>query len=184
MAETGNSRYRDALDEYGHDPDALYDYLQKNRLADPSLALGYYLMRAEKLMNRNQSDIADEAGVSRAFISAILSGRTRSTPQTYTRIARAVGANPLEFLIAEGFIDAADVAAYQMPGAREWQQMGEMLVGLDEADRHNTVAMVRAIVKTVLAERESRQGRKLSVPSIEEDEAPTKRGRKTTTNGR
>lgn len=163
MAE---SPYRDAEEKYENDPDALYDYLREHRLDDPSLTLGYWLKHADRVLGLNQSDVTRRTAVvkdgdvvvpelSRGFLSAVLSRRTRATPDTYTRIASAVGANPLEFFIAEGWIDPSDIVAYSLPHASDWQPIAKKLDAVPAADRRKVVALVGSIIDAALTERNS-----------------------------
>lgn len=160
----GESPYRDAEERFVNDPDGLYQYLREHRLDDPSLCVGYWLMRADRELGMNQSDVARRTAVirdgqivvpelSRGFLSALLSGRTRATPDTYTRVARAVGANPLEFFLAEGWVDPADIATYSMPHANEWQPIAKKLDAVPPTERRKVVALVGSIIDTLLSER-------------------------------
>lgn len=158
------SPYREAEQNYVNDQDGLFEYLRQHRLDHSSLCLGYWLLYADRVLGMNQSDVARRTGVwkdgevvvpelTRGFLSALLSGRTRSTPDTYTRIARAVGANPLEFFLAEGWIDPSDIVAYSLPHANEWQPIAKKLDAVPPLDRPKVVVLVGAIIDTVLAER-------------------------------
>lgn len=151
-----NTPYRTAQRNFANDEDGLYEYLEKNRTEDLTLCLGYYLMRADRMLGMNQSDIASRTGapgvepVSRGFLSAMLSGRTKAAPETITRIARAAEANPLEFFTAMGLIDPSDIAAYQLPEARDWMPIAKKLINVPLAQRPRVVALVGAVIDTVL----------------------------------
>lgn len=158
---TSTSDYRDALERIGgvgatimqltdQQREDLYEYLRANRTQDVTLCLGYHLMRAERDFNLNQSDVAERADVSRSFISSILSGKSLATPESFTKIARAVQANPIEFLLASGLIDRSDLLAYQLPDAEDWQPIAALLVNIPNTERRNAIAVVGAILRTLL----------------------------------
>lgn len=160
MAE---SPYRDAEQKF-NDPDELFDYLREHRLDDASLCLGYWLMYADRELGLNQSDVARRTAVvkdgevivpelTRGFLSAVLSRRTRATPDTYTRIARAVGANPIEFFLAEGWVDPSDITAYSLPHANEWQPIAKKLDAVPPTERRKVVALVGSIIDAVLMDK-------------------------------
>lgn len=123
LLDEGDSPYKRAKEQFGEDKDGLYDYLREKRLDDPSLCLGYYILRARRERNLNQADIAErtrtrtDPPITRSFLSAALSGSSGIRADTWVRIAHALDANPLEFFISEGWIDPGHIAAYQVPTA-------------------------------------------------------------------
>jgi len=160
------SAYREALENIGgvgaqittltpEQQDELYEYLRRHRTEDVTLCLGYHLMRAERDFNLNQSGVAERAGVSRSFISSILSGRSLATPQSFTAIARALNANPIEFMLAAGLIDKSDLVAYQLPDAAGWQPIAQMLTNVPSEERRNAISVVGAVLRTLLARLDS-----------------------------
>lgn len=160
-SSTDGSPYREAEARFRNDTDGLFLYLRDHRLEDPSLCLGYWLMRADRELGMNQSDVAARTAVyrgatvvikplTRGFLSAVLSNRTRATPDTYTRIARAVGANPIEFFLSEGWIDPADVTVYSLPHASDWSPIAQKLDMVPVSERPKVVALVSSIIDAVL----------------------------------
>jgi hypothetical protein len=159
---TGDSLYKRAKDQFGEDKDGLYEYLRVHRLNDPSLCLGYYLMRAQREMNLNQSDVAERTGtrteqpISRSFLSAALSGRSGIRADTWARIAHAVDANPLEFFISEGWIDSGHIAAYQVPAANIILPLATKLEQIKGRQQQlAAVSMLTAVLDTVLIQQAS-----------------------------
>ena len=156
VTQPTGSPYQQALSRFDADRDGLYRYLEEHRLEDPSLCLGYYLERAKRELGLNQSEVADRTGsrteppVAKQFLSAILAGRSGVRPETYVRIASVVGANPLEFFIASGWVDPADIAAYQVPGAEQLGSIARKLEQLEPGYRRSATALVEAVLDTVL----------------------------------
>jgi len=162
----GDSRYQRAKEEFGEDKDGLYDYLREHRLQDPSLCLGYYLMRAQREMNWNQTDVAErtrtrtEPPITRSFLSAGLSGRSGIRADTWVRIANALDANPLEFFIAEGWIDVGHIAAYQVPAANVILPIATKLEQIQGRQQQiAAVAMLGAVLDTVLLQQATQNPR-------------------------
>lgn len=161
----GNSLYVQAKDRFGEDKDGLYDYLREQRLNDPSLCLGYYLLRASREMNWNQADVAErtrtrtEPPITRSFLSAALSGRTGIRADTWVRLANALDANPLEFFISEGWIDTGHIAAYQVPAANVILPLATKLEQIQGRQQQlAAVAMLGAVLDTVLIQQSTHPG--------------------------
>lgn len=144
------SAYREVEERFSRDQDELYDYLREHRLEEITLCVGYWLMFAERELNRNQTEVAAEMGVSRGFLSLVLSGQSKAQPGTYTQMARAVGANPIEFFLAEGWLEPADLKAYSLPFASDWAPIAHKLDAVPPAQRRNVVVLVGAVLDTVL----------------------------------
>lgn len=152
------SAYREAEKRFEGDEEGFYRYLAENRLDDPTLCLGYWLKNAERYLNLNQSDVAARTGTNteppftRGYLSLLLTGGSNATPATYTRIARACGANPIEFILADKRwgITEADVAAYQLPFAQDWSPVASKLAQVPIHRRRAVVALVAAIIDTII----------------------------------
>ncbi len=108
------SPYRAAQERFA-DKDQLYAYLQDHYREDFTLWLGYYLLQAERREGCTRSDVAADAGVPKILIEEMLSGLPEANPTTYCRIARALGANPIELFIVLGWLAANDIAAHTQP---------------------------------------------------------------------
>lgn len=151
------SPYREAEQKYGDDEDGFYEYLRQHRLDDPSLCVGFYLKRAARELNRNQSDVAaftessSAPPVTRGFISQMLTGHTKATPSTYTRLARAMDANPVEFFLAEGWLDTGDLLAYHLPYATDWTPVAKKLADIPALRRPAVIEVVSAVLDTLSA---------------------------------
>ena len=164
VAELTGSAYRDALAKIGgpgtddirqlnsEQRDQLFEYLEQHRLKDITLCVGYWLVWAERNLNMNQSDVADAAGVTRSFISSLLSGRTLSKPETFERIARATGANPVEFLVAAGLVEPSDILAYQVPGRADLQVLADKLIHIPAHKRQKYVTLAASILDLAIDE--------------------------------
>lgn len=153
----GGSVYARTREQFGEDEDAFYDWLREHRLEDVTLTLGYYLMRAKRDMNLNQTDVAErtrtrtEPPITRSFLSASLAGRSSTRADTWVRIAHALDANPLEFFIAEGWIDPGHIAAYQVPAANVILPLATKLEQIKGRPQQlAAVAMLGAVLDTVL----------------------------------
>ena len=112
--------------------------------------LAYWLEKVRIEYNWSNSDVAERANLSRAAISSILNGHTSATAGTWASIARAVGANPLEFFIAEGWVYSADVATYvENADTRELQTLGVILEEIDPKHHQAFIKMVSAVADTL-----------------------------------
>jgi hypothetical protein len=161
----GDSLYMRAKERFGDDKEGLYEYLREHRLDDPSLCLGYYLMRALREMNWNQADVAErtrtrtEPPITRSFLSAALSGRSGIRGDTWVRLANALDANPLEFYIAEGWIDTGHIAAYQVPASNVILPLASKLEQIKSRQQQlAAVAMLGAVLDTVLLQQNTHPG--------------------------
>src|SRR5215212_8843364 len=100
-AVTSDSPYRRAVIDLGDGSDQLWEYLESHKHEDASLAVGWALERAKRFFNRDAASVAqrtavlDSSGnlveepISKSFVSALLSGRSKASPPTYTRLAHA-----------------------------------------------------------------------------------------------
>lgn len=168
---SGDSSYQRAKDRFGDDKDGFYDWLREHRLDDVTLCLGYYLERAKREFNWNQTDVAErtrsrtEPPITRSFLSATLSGRSGIRADTWVRIANALEANPLEFFIAEGWIDVGHIAAYQVPAANVILPIATKLEQIKGRQQQiAAVSMLGAVLDTVLLQ-QATQNQHEKVPS-------------------
>lgn len=178
---TSDSAYRRAEAEYGTASDELWEYLEKNKHEDGTLAVGWALERARRYFHLDQQTvaqrtaIADGAGnvveepISKSFISALLSGRTKAAPPTYARIAHAAQVSPLEFYLAEHWLDPADISAYDMAEKDVALPIIQKLLSLPEWRRPRAKAVVLSVLES-LAEAEN-------VPPPEAEEATNGNGK-------
>ena len=146
---TADSPYRRIEAEYGAGTDALWEHLEKNKHEDISTAVGWALERAKRYFHRDQATIAEMSGLSKSFISALLSGRTKASPGTYTQIARAAEVSPLEFLLADGLIEPADIAAFSMPEKDVALPIIQKLLELPEFRRARAKAVVLSVLDSI-----------------------------------
>jgi hypothetical protein len=153
---TGESPYSKAKIHYRHDSDAFYEYLRTHRLEDATLCLGYYVERAKRERGWNQTDIAErtktptDPPLTRSFISAALAGRTGVKADTWKRVADALEANPLEFYLAQGWLDPGDIAAYQVPHASLLMGVSRLMDQVDPENYQPFLDMVKAMIDVVL----------------------------------
>lgn len=163
-----NSPYRIAQRKFGPDLDAFWEYLQKERDNDPTLNLGYHLMRVEREMGWNQSDVAGRTGViqggkvvekplTRGYISALLSGRSQAHPETLARVYRAIGANPAEYYRTKGWLDDAEIAAAVSPMVELAMPLLRKLAGAPPALQPTLLAVLTASIDTLLLARTEQQ---------------------------
>lgn len=161
----GDSQYRRAKDRFGEDDDALYEYLRYHRLEDTTLCLGFYLMRAQRELNLNQADVAErtrtknDPPITRSFLSVLLGGRSGIRADTWVRIANALDANPLEFFIAEGWIEPGHISSYQVPHSDLMLPLATKLDEVRPEFRQSAVAMIVAVIDTVLLQQKTLEGR-------------------------
>jgi hypothetical protein len=164
------SKYRAAEATYGRNTDALFAYLHEHRLEDLTLCLGYWLLYADRTLGLNVSDVAARAKrpvdtrvegeaatvveepLSRGFLSAILSGRSKAKPQTFRRIAEVIGCNPLEFGLADGWFDEVDIRNYKLPSAGDFSPVARELDDIPIGERRKVVALMLAIVQLAKAD--------------------------------
>lgn len=121
------SAYRRAESQFGTNTDALWEYLEAHRLDDPTLAIGWALLRARRYFNWDNQTVASKTAVSnergdlieeplsKTFISSLLSGKSSASPSTYRRLAKVCEVSPLDFYLAEGWLDPGDIGAYNLP---------------------------------------------------------------------
>jgi transcriptional regulator with XRE-family HTH domain len=159
-----NSPYRIAQRDYGADLDGFWEYLKANRDNDPTLNLGYHLMRVEREQGWNQSDVAGRTGVTqggkvidkpltRGYISALLSGRSQAHPETLARVYRSMNANPAEYYRCKGWLDDAEIAAAVSPMVELAMPIIRKLASASDAMRPTLIAVVLASLDTLLMNR-------------------------------
>lgn len=152
----GQSLYRRMKTQYGDDEEGFYRWLREHHLEDTSVCLGFYLKRAERELNLNQADVAartgtrDEPPLTRSFISALLRGRPGIRADTWVRIAKACDANPLEFFLAEGWIEQGDISAYKVPHANMMLGLARKLDDFSPAFQQTFITMAEAMADTLL----------------------------------
>lgn len=121
--KTPESAYREAEAKFAGRLNELWAYLEQHRQEDPTLCIGWALRRAERFLGLDQSMVAERTAVtdrrgrtivppiSKSFVSAMLSGRSKVSPEVYARLARACEVSTVEFFLAEGWLEPADFAA-------------------------------------------------------------------------
>lgn len=139
---------------YGEDENTLFEFLRAHRLDHPTLTVGYYVLRAKRFQNWTQADIAARTivggrAITRGFISAFLLGTTGGTPETLTSMMRAMGANPVEWYLAYGWLENGDLAAYGMAGGEAWVPIANRLANMREEDKVKSVALVEAVLDII-----------------------------------
>lgn len=149
------SPYREAEAKFGDDIEGLREYCRQHRLDDITLCLGYWLLYAESELNMNNSAVTAAIGNSRGFLSQVLGGRTTAAQQTYAKIARLVGANPLEFLIAQGLVDVGDIAAYNLPHANDLVLVARKFEQVPPTERPKVAALIVSVIDAVLSARDT-----------------------------
>jgi hypothetical protein len=156
------SPYRKAERELGAGTDEFWEYLEAHRREDPSLCIGWALMRASRYLNIDQAAVADRTAsvgrdgtvlvepITKSFVSAMISGRSRVSPQTYTRLAAACEVNCLEFYLAEGWIQPEEIGAFSVPGREEALPILQRLAQIKDYDvRIRARAVVLAVLDSI-----------------------------------
>ena len=88
------SLYRVAQEHFrGEDEVVFINFCRKNRTKEFTLALGYFLFRAAE-HGKSQSRVAEEVGVSRAYISALLSNAVIPSDEILTRLEEVLNTGP------------------------------------------------------------------------------------------
>jgi hypothetical protein len=161
VVEGTESLYRKAERELGRDPDAFWEYLERHKHDDRTLCIGWAIKRAERYLNRDQATVAQhtavvdrtgrvlEEPISKSFVSAMLSGRSKVTPQVYVRLAEACEVSELEFYIAEGWTQPASIAAYNTPERAMAQPILARLAALRPDQQPSAVAVVLGVLDSV-----------------------------------
>lgn len=160
-----DSPYRLAQRQYGADLDGLWEYLTKHRDDDPTLNLGYHLMRTDRERGWNQSDVAGrtevvqggrvtEKALTRGYISALLSGRSQAQPETLARVYRAMGANPAEYYRCKGWLDDAEIAAAVSPLVELAMPLLRKLAAAPREMQPSLLAVLDASIDTLLMARD------------------------------
>lgn len=118
------SLYRHSESKFINHPDKLWALLEQDRHDDPTLCIGWALERAKRIINRSKDAVVARTGyyneqgkkieepISVSTLEDLLSGHYKATPQLYVRLARACEVSVLEFYIAEGWVEAEDIAAF------------------------------------------------------------------------
>jgi hypothetical protein len=173
------SAYREAERAYGHDPDAFWEYLERHKLDDWTLAIGWAFVRAKRFRGWDQTTVSartavtDHRGriieepISKTFITSMLSGKSHPAPPTYARLARAMEISPLVFYLAEGWLDPADIASYDLPEREESLPVIQRLAKLPEEQRPKARALIFSILDSIYDVEQYRQAPKSS-PSKEQ----------------
>jgi transcriptional regulator with XRE-family HTH domain len=126
--------------------DRFYEVIRDHRFEDTTTLLGYWLLSAQRDLNLTQSDVADRVDISRGHISSLLRERSTSLPETFTRIARATGHNPLDMMLVLGYINRGDVLSYQLPHSEDWLPIAERLDKVPRSERRKAVALINEIL--------------------------------------
>ncbi len=95
------------------------------------------LKRARNMANLSQMKLAEKADLSVGYICDLESGRRWGTPETFSRLASALGINPFELLLPRNF-DAA--SSYELSKQREF------LSRLNEALKLNVSSAVNKAI--------------------------------------
>ncbi len=161
------SSYREAESQFGTNTDELWEFLEVNRLNDPTLAIGWALLRARRFFSWDNMTVAqrtavrDELGnlieepISKTFLSSLLSGKSKASPHTYKRLARVCEVSPLDFYLAEGWLDPGDVAAYTIPDRELATPVLTKLLRIPRHMRAKARAVVLAVLDSIYEEAES-----------------------------
>lgn len=156
------SAYRQAEQTY-KDPDEFLEYLHTHRLDDVTLCLGYWLRKAEKDLGFDQATVAartevrnaagaiTQRALTRGYLSQVLTGATRADPHTWVRLADVLGANPVEFYLAEGWLRPAHIESYNSADNHLFLPLLDALLQIkDRSLRRSAVAVATATVTTIL----------------------------------
>lgn len=178
------SLYRQMEAKFGADEDAFFEWLEHNKHEDYTVAIGWALMRARRYYNLDQVQIAgrtrvvDSRGrelvppITKSFISAMLSGRSKVQPDVYERLARACDVNPIHFFIAERWMSPSDVAAFNVPERDVALPLLAKLDQIPEPQRPAARATVLAVLDTLIATTRGMEERAVAEP-------PSERARRT-----
>jgi hypothetical protein len=155
------SAYREAEHRFEGRPDEFWEFLERNRREDPTLAIGWAVMRARRFYGWDQVTIAQrteikdarghviEEPISKTFVSSLLSGKSNALPLTYLRLARATEVSPIEFYLAEQWLDPADVIAFSMPDKETALPVLQKLLSIPEKSRPKARAVALAVLDSV-----------------------------------
>lgn len=170
------SAYRKAENEFRGQPDGLWAFLEANKHEDWTLCIGWALRRADRFYNLDQQQVAERTAlldnqgrvlvpaVSKSFLSAMLSGRSKVAPEVYTRLADACGVNPVEFYLAERWLSPAQVAAYQMPERELVLPILSKLTAVPRTEQPAALAVVLSVLDSLKAAAERMTARQNSSP--------------------
>lgn len=126
------------------------------------MAIGWAIERAKRFFNYDQATIADrtavygpggemiEAPISKSFVSAMLSARSRVSPEVYKRLARATNVNVIDFHIAEGWEDEADIGAYHFVDQEVAHPILTRILKLPRHQRARAVGVVTATLDSIM----------------------------------
>jgi hypothetical protein len=159
---TSESAFRRAEREFAGRPDEFWEWLEQHRHDDPTTAIGYAVERAKRYYGYDQADIAArtevtdpsgkliEPAISKSFVSAMLSARSRVSPEVYRRLAVATDTNVIDFHIAEGWEDQADIAAYHFPEQDVAHPIITRILSLPPEQRSRAVGVVTAVLDSII----------------------------------
>lgn len=157
------SAYRKAENDFRGQPDQFWEYLERNKHEDWTLCIGWALRRADRFYNLDQQQVAERTAVvdsngqvlvppvSKSFLSAMLTGRSKVAPDVYTRLADACGVNPVEFYLAERWLSPAQVAAYQMPERELVLPILTKLTAIGRSEQPAALAVVLSVLDSLKA---------------------------------
>lgn len=154
------SPFRDAERKFGDDRDALWAWLEDNKHSHPTVAIGWAIERARRYLNLDQAAVAErtavyrdgqliEPAISKSFVSAMLSARSRVSPEVYRRLAAATDVNVIHFHIAEGWEDEADVASYHFADQEVAHPIITRILRLPRDTRPRAVGVVTATLDSI-----------------------------------
>jgi hypothetical protein len=158
---TAQSAYREVEARFGPNSDALWEYLEAHRLDDPTLTVGWALLKARRYFGWDNATVAQKTAItnargqvieeplSKTFISSMLSGKSKAAPNTYVRLARVCEVSPLDFYLAEGWLDPGDIAAYDLPDKETALPVMQRLLALPQEVRPKARAVVLSILDSV-----------------------------------
>jgi hypothetical protein len=159
---TSESAFRQAERRFAGNPDGLWEFLEEHKHEEPTLCIGWAIERARRYYNYDQATIADhtaifdtqgnliEAAISKSFVSAMLSARSRVSPEVYKRLARAYDVNVIEFHIAEGWEDLADIMAYNELDQEVAHPIIQRILALPVDTRPRAVGVMTAVLESIV----------------------------------
>jgi hypothetical protein len=161
MTQNYISPYRKAQQEFRGNDDGLWEYLEENKYDDPTLMLGWAFERAKRFFGYDQVTIAAKTGrtdgrgnvieepISKSFVSSMLSGQSRVSPEVYLRLADVCEVSVLDFHLAERWIRQSDIAAYSVPERQEAMPIIMRLLDIPRADRPKARAVVLSVLDSI-----------------------------------
>jgi hypothetical protein len=155
------SPYREMEDQLRGNPNGFWEYLEAHKYDDPTLCLGWAFERTRRFFNFDLSTIAEktavvdrkgnviEPAISKSFISAMISGRSKVSPPVYLRLADVCEVSVLDFYLAEGWVRQADIAAYAVPERQEAMPIITRLLGIPKKARPKARAVVLSVLDSI-----------------------------------